>query len=108
MDFTEINDFAQWESKRKETFLKKTNEEMIFADFMKLSEEIGEFANEIQKKLKMQKKEKMDSEENINKNLADEFADVILTTSIIAKRLGIDIETAIERKIDIVRARKYE
>lgn len=53
----------------------------------------------------MQRKQKLD---NHNKdNLSEEFADVIITTLLLAKAMNVDIEKALERKIEKVNKR-YE
>ncbi len=38
-------------------------------------------------------------------NLADEFADVVITTFLLAKSMNIDIMTALEHKIPKIRAK---
>ena len=53
----------------------------------------------------MQRKQKLD---NHNKdNLSGEFADVIITTLLLAKAMNVDIEKALERKIEKV-SKRYE
>ena len=108
MEIDELNDFAEWESKRKEKLFGKTNEEMKLIDAVKLSEEVGEFMNELCKSMGLQRKEKLEDPEKTKKELAKEFADVVLTAVILAKRLNIDISDALEEKIEIVRARRYD
>lgn len=107
MEIKDINSFAEWEMKRKEKLFNKSNQEMILIDSLKLSEELGEFMNEIQKSLGLQRKEKLEEKEITKKHLGEEFADVILVASMLANRLGINTEGALKNKIEIVKNRKY-
>lgn len=104
MEIEEIQDFADWEIKRLDKAYNLTNEKAKFRATMKLTEEVGELMNEISKKEQMQRKEKSEFKEQ---DLAEEFADVILTACIIARRYKIDIIDALETKIDKVRQRRY-
>jgi NTP pyrophosphatase (non-canonical NTP hydrolase) len=105
MEIKELKEFADWASKRKETLLNKSNCDLISSDAVKLAEETGEVANEIQNYLGLQRKEKIDSKEIILKHLGEELADVILVSTILARRTGLDIEEAIRNKMDIVKGR---
>jgi len=107
MEINELTKFAEWEAKRKEKLFNKSNEEMILIDSLKLTEELGEFMNEIQNFLGYQRKEKLDHKDIVKKHLGEELADVMLVTAILAKRLGINMEESIENKINIVKERKY-
>ena len=72
----------------------------------KVIEEIGELFNEILTNKGYQKKEKID---NLNKEeIKKEFADVIFTILILAKRFNIDIEKAIEIKMNEIKKRFYK
>lgn len=108
MDFDELNDFADWESRRLADYYKKTNEEMVFPTAIKLSEEVGELMDEVLKHSGIQRKEKMESKDVAIGKIAEEFADVVLVATLLAKRLGVDVAHAIEAKIDKVRARRYD
>lgn len=108
MDFEELNDFTGWEARRKEKLFGKTNDEMILIDAIKLSEENGEAMDALMTYLGFQRKEKLKEKTVAKKELEGEFADVILTVAILAKRLGIDVQDMLENKINVVRARKYE
>lgn len=108
MDFDELNDFADWEAKRLEKAFAKSNEQLIFPQAIKLAKEVGELMNEVLKQSGIQRREKIESKEITEKKIREEFADVVLVSCILAKRIGIDINTAIEDKIEKVRARRYE
>jgi NTP pyrophosphatase (non-canonical NTP hydrolase) len=107
VDFDELNDFADWEAKRQEKLFEKRNEEMIFKDAIKLSEENGETMDALLNYLGLQRREKLKDKVTAKKELGSEIADVILTAAILAKRLNINISDVVEDKINIVRARKY-
>lgn len=53
----------------------------------------------------MQRKQKFDKFDK--DNLLEEFADVIMTTLLLAKSMNIDIEKALEKKIEKINKR-YE
>ena len=80
-------------------------EKVILARTVKLAEELGELCEEVLAHLSLQRKQKLD---NRNKgNLAEEFADVIVTTLLLAKAMDVDAEKALEKKIKKVNKR-YE
>lgn len=69
----------------------------ILARTVKLSEEVGELCEQILSFNSLQLKRKLD---NFKKeNLDDEFADVIVTTLLLAKSADVDIRKAVENKI---------
>ncbi len=78
-------------------------EKQILYRSMKLSEEIWEFNEQIFTYLGKWKKEKLENFDK--KNLEDEFADVILSACLVAKSCDIDINKAIENKIEILKKR---
>ncbi len=85
----EIQDFAEWEAKRRQEFLEKSSQEI-------LTIEAEDLTNQIKK---------------LNSNLlnrpTDQISEIILTTAIIAKRLKLDLIDILENKIEIIRSRKY-
>jgi NTP pyrophosphatase (non-canonical NTP hydrolase) len=77
----------------------------IFAMVVKIGEEFGELCQEVLYHTSLQGKHKM---HKFNKeNLPEEFADVLLTTLILAKEMNIDVEKALENKIKKIEKR-YE
>lgn len=72
-------------------------EKRILARTVKLSEELGELCNAILAFNSMQRKEKL--EKHDRDNLSEEFADVIITTLLLAEAMGINIEKSLEKKI---------
>ena len=67
----------------------------------KLMEEVGELAAEVLTSNKHQRDDKLI--ENNNEALGDEFADVLITTMLLAKNMNVDIWEAVERKMEKVR-----
>ena len=78
---------------------------MILARTVKLTEELGELCNEVLIGSKLQRKDKLDHQDK--DNLSAEFADVVLCTLLLAKSMNVDIETALENKIEKIKKRNY-
>ena len=74
--------------------------EKVFARSMKLSEEVGELISEILKKFYKKREQSFDET-----NLKQEFADVILTTLLLAKSLDIDINECLAMKLKKIEER---
>ncbi len=97
MDIKEINEFIENEIKRLENYYKgKDPNELTMAMGFKVVEELGELFNEFLSHKGYQRKDKLErlKKEEIKK----EFADVIFTVLIMAKRFDVDIEEAIKIK----------
>jgi len=104
MNIEELQDFTDWEIKRVDSHFGKSSEMMKLWTAVKLSEEIGELQAEILGQANLQrKKETTFTKESLEK----EFADVIISACILARRHNIDIIDALTKKIDIIRRRKY-
>lgn len=106
MEIKEINTFIDQEIKRLEEYYKaKDKNELTMAMGFKVVEEIGELFREILGHKGYQTKSKLDKldKEEIKK----EFADVIFTTLILAKRFDVDIEHAIKIKMEEIKKRDY-
>lgn len=80
--------------------------EMILARTVKLMEESGELANEILRTLSMQRNSKL--KDQGSQELAEEFADVLITTLLLAKSSGIDIRKSLKEKIKKINKRNYK
>jgi len=80
-----------------------SEKEKILTQVAKISEELGEFINEILLNLSLARDEKL--QELDKKNINNEFADVIISSMIVAKLLNIDIESALENRIKILKER---
>ncbi len=105
MELKQILKFIDLEDKRliKKFGKNSSSKEKILARMVKLTEEVGELADEILVLNGDQRKEKL-NKQNKN-NLADEFADVIITTLLLAKRVDINIEKALSQKIKKINKR---
>lgn len=107
MEIKDLLRFIQIEDERSKKYYGSypDQEKRILARTVKLTEELGELCEEVLAHNSLQRKQKL---ENHNKeNLPEEFADVIITTLLLAKAMNIDIEQAIEKKIEKINKR-YE
>jgi NTP pyrophosphatase (non-canonical NTP hydrolase) len=108
MDIKELLEFIDFlDQKIIERFGKNsaTQQERILARTVKLTEELGELCNEVLAFNGDQRKEKLDNHDK--NNLPNEFADVIITTLLLAKSMDVDIKEALKNKIKKINKR-YE
>lgn len=77
--------------------------ERILARTVKLFEEVGELSDEILGSMGWQRQEKLDRKSQ--ESMAEEFADVLITTLLLAKTVGVDVEPAIAKKFEKLRGR---
>ncbi|MCX6795980.1 MAG: hypothetical protein NTW06_00600 [Candidatus Falkowbacteria bacterium] len=75
----------------------KDEEKRILVRTIKLTEELGELCDEVLSLNSMQRKDKLDKYD-VN-NLSEEFADVLITTLLLAEVMKVDIEKALKQKI---------
>jgi NTP pyrophosphatase (non-canonical NTP hydrolase) len=84
----------------------KTEKEMIMARMCKTTEEVGELSEQVLKSLGFQRKEKMI---DVNKeDLAEELVDVLITSFLLGEAFEVDIEMAIEKKVEKIKNRLYK
>lgn len=76
----------------------KDEEKRILARTVKLTEELGELCDEILSFNAMQRQDKLDKHDA--NNLFEEFADVLITTLLLAEVMKVDIEKALEQKME--------
>jgi NTP pyrophosphatase (non-canonical NTP hydrolase) len=89
---------------RKPRYKLYTQEEKeILTRTIKLNEEVGELCNDILSVLKLQRKSKLEKFDK--RNFYEEFADVIITTIMLANSAGVDIERAINDKMKKIESR---
>ncbi len=81
----------------------KSHDQRVFARTMKIVEELGELADEILTSMNLQRDSKI--AKFSQKNVEDEFADVLASLILLAIELDIDIEQVIEKKIKFTRQR---
>lgn len=106
MDLKELLQFVKDEDLRLRARF-NTEEEgfRILSRMCKVTEEVGELSNEILKSLGSQRTDKL---ANVSKeDLADEFADVMISTLLLANITEVDIEQALLAKIEKIRNRSY-
>jgi NTP pyrophosphatase (non-canonical NTP hydrolase) len=98
MNFQDFLSYIDVEDQRlKQRYPDLDNQKAILARAVKLSEEMGELCDNLLASLGLQRKNKM--EKYTARNLSDEFADLIITTALLAKSAGVDIQQALEQKI---------
>ncbi len=79
----------------------QTERERILTRTVKIAEEFGELCDEVLASLGDQRAGKMGKRSA--EGLADEFADVVITTFLLAKSMDVDIMEALGRKIEKIR-----
>ncbi len=78
------------------------NEKYVYAQSIKLSEEVGEFSEAVLNHFNTQRKSKADKNISIEK----EVADVIITTLLVAKSLDLDTNTILQKRIAEIKGRR--
>ena len=107
MDFKDLLKFIDIEDGRLKKYYGSYDdqEKIVLARTVKITEELGELCDEVLAFNSLQRKQKLD---DYNKeNLPEEFADVIITTLLLAKAMNVDIEKALKNKFEKVNKR-YE
>ena len=100
-------EFKEWITMQYKLLLRHfpsdTPREEILIRLAKLTEEVGELADEVLSSLKHQRKEKL--EQKTDDALASEFADVFITTSLLAEAMGVDISQALHNRLPKINER---
>lgn len=91
------------EKRKPQYHLYTPKEKEILTNTVKLNEEVGELCNDILSILRLQRRVKLEKFDK--RNIYQEFADVILTTIMLANSAGVDIERAIHDKLQIIEKR---
>ncbi len=99
MDFEKLLQFISIQDKRIKEYYENypDQEKRILARTVKLTEELGELCNEILLFSSMQRSAKLKKRKE--ENLSEEFADVLITTLLLAKAMNVDVEDALEKKM---------
>lgn len=107
MKFQDLIKFIETEDERLKKYFGSypDQEKRILARTVKLTEELGELCEEVLSHNSMQRKQKLGCHDK--EKLPEEFADVIITTLLLAKAMNMDIEKALENKIEKINKR-YE
>lgn len=103
MEMGELSKFIEEISDKLSDHYNQTEMEQKYRAALKVAEESGELVGEALKHLGLQRKEKLDSMKE--DGLGKEMADVIITTMIMAKRFDVDIQKAMEKKMQIIKER---
>ncbi|MBT4432894.1 hypothetical protein HOC90_00895 [Candidatus Falkowbacteria bacterium] len=105
MNFQELLQFIDLESKRliQNYGQNSTEQEIILARTVKLTEELGELCNEVLAFNGDQREDKLNKMDK--NNLPNELADVIITTLLLAKAMDVDIREALKNKIEKINNR---
>lgn len=98
MQIKEFRKFVKKEDRRiRKKFPISSEDKHILARMVKLTEEVGELADEVLSYNNLQRKEKMDKREK--ENLSGEFADVIFCVFLLAEVMKVNVEKALKEKI---------
>jgi len=104
MNLSELKSFAQKEHQRLQKYYHLSDKKQLNLPItVKIMEELGELCNEVLASSGLQRKEKLAQMEK--DNLAEEFADVILTTFNLAENMGVDIEQGLKKKMEKIEKR---
>ena len=104
MDISELLTFIDLEDQRLNTrYPTLRGRERALARTVKLTEELGELCNEVLASSGDQRKEKLAKHDK--HTLQSEFADVLITTLLLAKALDVDVRSALTDKIDKINER---
>jgi NTP pyrophosphatase (non-canonical NTP hydrolase) len=106
MELKELLKFIESENERiRKRYPHLDKEKLILAQAVKINEELGELYNEVLNHCSLQRKEKLDNMDK--RGIEEEVSDVLITTLLLAKRMDVDIEKALEEKISKINKR-YE
>lgn len=104
MEIKELLQFIDLENKRlKIRYPNLKERERVLVQTVKIAEELGELCNEVLASGGDQRKEKLVNHDR--HTLQDEFADVVITTLLLAKLLDVDIQKALTDKIEKINKR---
>ncbi|MDO8459868.1 MAG: MazG-like family protein [Nanoarchaeota archaeon] len=105
MDFDELLEFISTEDKRlRNKYGNYSDEEKrVLVRLVKLGEEFGELSSEVLANNSFQRTEKL--EKHSKESTEEEFADVMITTLLLAQAMDIDIKKALKDKIDKINKR---
>lgn len=105
MTIEEFQKFIDEQSKllRATVHAGQTEREIILGRTVKISEEFGELCDEVLASMGDQRRGKMDGRNA--ESLVDEFADVVITTFLLAKSMDVDVMDALGRKVEKIKAK---
>lgn len=98
MEMGQLLEFIALENKRLDNRYGLDKGKTVLARAVKLSEEVGELCEQVLVKSGLQRKEKMETPSN----LEEEFADVVITTLLLAEAMGVDVRPALKEKVAVI------
>lgn len=105
----EMKELLEFVSEQNEKLISSKSDvrlsERVLARMVKLTEEVGELADEVLASQGDQRQEKM-GEKN-KESLENEVADVLITTLLLAEILNVDVSVSLEKKMKKIRERVY-
>lgn len=105
MEFKELLEFVKEERMHQiKVHGVKGDSKTRYTMLAKLMEEVGELSESILKSDGLQRSQKLDDSVDVGA----EMADVVIVTMILANELNIDINTALEKKIEKVISRRKD
>ncbi len=87
----------------KKIFPRLSKNEFVLSQITKLNEEVGELSGEVLASVGYQRPEKLLN--HSQESLEGEFADVLITSLLLAQACNIDVNKALENKIKILKKR---
>jgi NTP pyrophosphatase (non-canonical NTP hydrolase) len=106
MELKELLNFISEEDQRLRAHFNDEDEKFrTLSRMCKVTEEVGELANEVLKNMGQARSSKLEGASK--EDLQDEFADVIISTLMLANISEVDIEAALMKKFEKIRNRKY-
>ncbi len=100
----EIQDFIKKvRHAMNEQFFSRDGQLAVLMSMVKISEEVGELSDAVLHYMKQQRPDKILPE--VDQHVADELADVILSTVMLAQDMQIDVTMALQRKMLVIKSR---
>ena len=105
MDFNELDSFLSknLQNLQNKYHFKNKTDVSLLTKSLKISEEVGEFSENILKYLSYQRSEKLHTD--VLSDIEEEFADVVITACLVLKELELDPAEALAKKIAKISAR---
>ena len=104
MTIAELSEFAAWSNERiAERFPEGNPEQAALAHAVKIGEELGELYEAVLAASLRQRTEKLAA--HTQENLAEECADVLISTLVLADEMNVDVQKALHAKMAKIRSR---
>ena len=100
-DIKDIQEFIEQIQEKFQTEYDIKEDVRVFATMTKVAEELGEVSNELLKKYQLQRKEKLEADHELGK----EIADLVITIGSLAHVTGINLDKELEKRIEQMKQR---